>query len=138
MLLLFSRTNSYFTELIIFSFKFFEIGFLINWFSLTFSFIVLLIGLVVSVYSIEYFKNDVNQTRFWFWFGFFISSMLLLTFSNNLLLSFISWEFTGICSWALISYYYDSNEKPTDSKFGSLGEQSIFFSYGSTIVNFYF
>lgn len=115
-------------EIGIFATSLFEIGYLLDYFSLSVSFIVLLISSIVAFYSLSYFKEDKKQHRFWFWFNVFVSSMLFLVFSDNLLSTFIGWEAIGICSWALISYYYDSTENSTNKMFVSLGEQSTYAS----------
>ena len=38
--------------------------------------------------------------------NFFIGSMQLIVLSDNLLSLFIGWEGVGLCSYALIGYYY--------------------------------
>jgi len=122
----FYNYNLPFLETKIFSANIFEIGYLVDYFSLSVSFIVLLISSVVALYSLSYFKGDEKQYKFWFWFNIFVSSMLFLVLSNNLLSTFIGWEAIGICSWALISYYYDSTGSSTDKTFSTLGAQSIY------------
>ncbi|MEM0162046.1 MAG: proton-conducting transporter membrane subunit [Thermoproteota archaeon] len=117
-----------FFETKILSASIFEIGYLIDYFSLSISFIVLLISSIVALYSLSYFKGDEKQYKFWFWFNLFVSSMLFLVLSNNLLSTFIGWEAIGICSWALISYYYDSSKTSTGKVFSTLGDQSVYSS----------
>lgn len=124
----FYNYNLPFLEIKVFSVSIFEVGYLIDYFSLSVSFVILLISSIVALYSLSYFKGDENQHRFWFWFNIFISSMLFLVLSNNLLSSFIGWEAIGICSWALIAYFYDSTKSPTNKIFSSLGEQSVYSS----------
>jgi len=122
----FYNYNLPFLERRVFSISIFEVGYLLDYFSLSISSIVLIISSVVAFYSLSYFKDDDKQHRFWFWFNIFISSMLLLVFSNNLLSTFIGWEAIGICSWALISYYYDSTKSSSSKFFSTLGEQSVY------------
>ncbi|MGC9085613.1 MAG: NADH-quinone oxidoreductase subunit L [Thermoproteota archaeon] len=118
--------NLPFIERRVFSVSIFEVGYLVDYFSLSISFIVLLISSIVALYSLSYFKNDKKQHRFWFWFNMFVSSMLFLVLSNNLISTFIGWEAIGACSWALISYYYDSTKSSTNKIFSTLGAQSIY------------
>ena len=41
----------------------------------------------------------------------FIGSMLLLVLSNNLLFLFLGWKLVGVCSYGLIGYYYQDQQK---------------------------
>jgi NADH-quinone oxidoreductase subunit L len=64
------------------------------------------ISFLVMVYSLDYMKGDGGLTRYWFFMNFFIGSMQLIVLSDNLLSLFIGWEGVGLCSYALIGYYY--------------------------------
>jgi len=64
------------------------------------------VSLLVMVYSLDYMKGDGGLTRYWFFMSFFIGSMQLIVLSDNLLSLFIGWEGVGLCSYALIGYYY--------------------------------
>ncbi len=44
--------------------------------------------------------DDYRLGWFWFFYNTFAASMLLLVYSNNLLLMFIGWEGLGLSSWA--------------------------------------
>jgi len=72
-----------------------------------------LIGTVVSwvcflimVYSMDYMHGDESLTRYWFFMNLFIGSMQLIIFSDNLLQLFFGWEGVGLCSYALIGFWY--------------------------------
>ncbi len=74
--------------------------------------VVACISFLIIVYSISYMHGDEHLTRFWFFFLFFIGSMLLLVVSDNLIQTMIGWEGVGICSYGLIGYYYrDAKER---------------------------
>jgi len=73
------------------------------------------IGLLTVLYSTAYL-TDKNQEhpvgsehygRYYFWLLLFITSMIGLAVSPNLLQFFVFWELTSLCSWALISFYQD-------------------------------
>jgi proton-translocating NADH-quinone oxidoreductase chain L len=68
--------------------------------------IVAMISSLVFAYSIGYMHEEEGQPRFWFFMGCFESSMLLLVFSDNLIMSLIGWEGVGLCSFFLIGHYY--------------------------------
>jgi len=72
---------------------------------------VLVISFFIALYSIDYMKEDKVLRRYWGFFGFFITSMLAVVLSNNLILFLLGWEGTSLASFALISYYLDDTEK---------------------------
>ena len=74
--------------------------------------VVALISFFIIVYSTSYMHGDEHLTRFWFFFLYFLGSMLLLVVSDNLIQTMIGWEGVGICSYGLIGYYYrDAKER---------------------------
>ncbi len=74
--------------------------------------VVACISFLIIVYSTSYMHGDEHLTRFWFFFLFFLGSMLLLVVSDNLIQTMIGWEGVGICSYGLIGYYYrDAKER---------------------------
>ncbi|MCX8180395.1 MAG: NADH-quinone oxidoreductase subunit L [Thermofilaceae archaeon] len=75
--------------------------------SLLFANIVAWISLLVFVYSLSYMKG--NLSRYWFLMLLFLGSMELLVLSGNLLQMLMSWELVGVCSYTLISYYYQDD-----------------------------
>lgn len=71
------------------------------------SLLVLIISLCVITYSYKYIANESKSRyfRYTFFLSLFISSMILFSLSNDLLSSFIFWEFLGLCSFFLIAFY---------------------------------
>jgi NADH-quinone oxidoreductase subunit L len=59
---------------------------------------------VVHVYSSRYMIGESRYNRFFAVIALFTFSMILLVMSGNLLMSLISWELMGICSYLLISH----------------------------------
>jgi NADH-quinone oxidoreductase subunit L len=59
---------------------------------------------VVHVYSSRYMIGESRYNRFFAIIALFTFSMILLVMSGNLLLSLVSWEVMGICSYLLISH----------------------------------
>ncbi|MDI9643618.1 MAG: NADH-quinone oxidoreductase subunit L [Candidatus Verstraetearchaeota archaeon] len=87
-------------------------GLIIDPLSVLMGSIVSFISLIVFLYSIGYMKQEEGAPRFWFFMGCFESSMLLLVFSDNLVMTFLGWEGVGLCSYFLIGHYYrDQREK---------------------------
>jgi NADH-quinone oxidoreductase subunit L len=68
--------------------------------------VVTTIGMLVHVYSIGYMAHDNATWRFFAYLNLFMFSMLLLVLANNWLLVFAGWELVGLCSYALIGFWY--------------------------------
>lgn len=64
------------------------------------------ISFLIALYSIEYMAKDSAYTRYYFFFQLFVGSMVALVMADNLLQTFIFWEMVGLCSYALIGYWY--------------------------------
>ena len=88
-----------------------ELGVLVDPISIVLANVVAVISFVIMVYCLGYMEGKPGQTRFWTWMNGFIGSMLLLVLSSNLLLLFIGWKLVGVCSYALIGFYYEDQRK---------------------------
>jgi NADH-quinone oxidoreductase subunit L len=64
------------------------------------------IGGLIHIYSIGYMHDDRSYWRYFAFLNLFTFSMLLLVTADSLLLMFIGWEGVGLCSWALIGFWY--------------------------------
>jgi len=84
--------------------------FRIDWLSGLFGIMVTFLSLVIAIYSVEYI-GEWGSTRYWLFYNFFVASMLLLIYANDLILLFIGWEGTGLASYMLISFYYDDRRE---------------------------
>src|SRR5512140_2351443 len=65
------------------------------------------IGSLAVIFSVDYMKGERQLGRYYAYVLFFIGSMVGLVLSSNLLLIFVFWEITALCSYALISFYND-------------------------------
>lgn len=72
--------------------------------------VVAVLSLLIALYSVEYI-GEWGAARYWVFYSFFVASMLLLVYADDLVLLFIGWEGTGLSSWALIGFYYDDREE---------------------------
>jgi len=81
--------------------------FLFNSSNILMSIVVLLVSLCVLVYSSKFIsgENLYRHFRYSLFLTVFISSMVFFSLSNDLLSSFIFWEFLGLCSFFLIAFY---------------------------------
>jgi len=81
-------------------------GFVVDQVSVTMMMVVTVVSTVVHVYSVGYMDHDKAFNRFFAWLSAFVFSMMVLVMSDNLLGLFIGWEGVGVCSWALIGFWY--------------------------------
>ena len=81
-----------------------DFSFLLDGLSLTFALIITLVGAVVFLYAGAYMKHYANAGRFFLSIGVFMTSMLGLVLSDNMLMMFVFWELTGISSFLLIGF----------------------------------
>ncbi len=69
--------------------------------------IATVIGSLAVVFSIDYMRGEAQLGRYYALVLFFIGAMAGLVLTSNLLLIFVFWEITALCSYALISFYND-------------------------------
>lgn len=70
-----------------------------------------LVGALVVIYSIDYVRAYPHQSEFFTLVLIFQGSMMGLVFSGNLVIMYVFWELTAICSWRLIGFHR-REEKP--------------------------
>ena len=85
-------------------------GVFIDPLSVLFTVLVAFFGLIIAIYSSGYMKGEEGLTRYYFLLLLFIGSMIGLVISDNLIQMFIFWEMVGLCSYALISFWYKRPE----------------------------
>jgi NADH-quinone oxidoreductase subunit L len=85
-------------------------GVFIDPLSVLFTTLVAFFGLIIAIYSLGYMKGEEGLTRYYFLLLLFIGSMIGLVISDNLIQMFIFWEMVGLCSYALISFWYKRPE----------------------------
>ncbi len=64
------------------------------------------VGLPIMIYSVSYMQNEEGTPRFFFFMLLFVGGMIGLVMANNLLQMFMFWEVVGLCSYALIGFWY--------------------------------
>ncbi len=72
--------------------------------------VVSCIGALILLYSLGYMAGDESMTRYWFFMLLFIGSMIGLVMADNFLMLYIFWEMVGLCSYALIGFWYKRPE----------------------------
>lgn len=64
------------------------------------------VGGLIHIYATGYMHDEPSYWRFFAWLNLFTFSMLTLVLGDNLLLMFVGWEGVGLCSYALIGFWY--------------------------------
>lgn len=89
--------------------RFLEAGVRVDPLSVLMASIATSIGTLVLIYSIEYmshYHSEYSLARYYFFMTFFIGGMTELVMANNFLQLYVGWEIVGLCSYALIGFYY--------------------------------
>src|ERR1051325_8502766 len=75
------------------------------------------IGGLIHIYATGYMHDDKAFWRFFAYLNLFMAAMLTLVMGDNLLLMFVGWEGVGLCSYALIGFWYqDQNNTRAGNK----------------------
>ncbi|HSV73753.1 MAG TPA: NADH-quinone oxidoreductase subunit L [Chthonomonadales bacterium] len=121
-------------------------GALVDPLSMLMCLIVTGVGGLIHVYALGYMAADRDHARFFSYFNLFIFFMLTLVLADNILLMFVGWEGVGLCSYLLISFWYEDME---NSKAGNkafivnrvgdigfaLGVMAIFATFGTLVFH---
>jgi NADH-quinone oxidoreductase subunit L len=83
-----------------------DISFLVDELTAMLLLVVSTVGFLVHVYSIGYMDGDRGFWRFFAYLNLFMFSMLLLILGDNFLMLYVGWEAVGLCSYALIGFWY--------------------------------
>nr|AHA52446.1 NADH dehydrogenase subunit 5 [Histeromerus sp. QL-2013] len=84
-----------------------------DWMSMMFISTILLISSMVIIYSMEYMKNDLFLKRFMILIMIFVSSMIMMIISPNMISILLGWDGLGLSSYCLVAYY--QNKKSFNS-----------------------
>ena len=84
--------------------------------SITWCLLVTGVGSLIHVYSVGYMHGDPLFSRFFGYLNLFAASMLILVLADNFLLTFLGWEGVGLCSYLLISFWYERNSAAVAGK----------------------
>jgi NADH-quinone oxidoreductase subunit L len=103
----------------LFAFTFFEHDFFLDLnydqTSAVFSLLTAFCGAVIIHFSSFYLHKEKGFARFFSLIFLLISGMHILSMADNLFSFFIGWEFLGIASYFLISFYWQRKESVNSS-----------------------
>jgi len=84
--------------------------------SITMCLFVTGISALIHLYSTGYMHGEKDFRKFFLYLNLFVFSMLLLVLANNLVLTFVGWEGVGLCSYWLVSYYFERDAAASAGK----------------------
>jgi NADH:ubiquinone oxidoreductase subunit 5 (subunit L)/multisubunit Na+/H+ antiporter MnhA subunit len=85
----------------------FSLSFIVDWLGVFLAIMSSVIGLLIVCYSLGYMRDYAHQGEYYFLVVLFLGAMMGLVISANLLLIYVFWEITAICSWRLIGFFRD-------------------------------
>ena len=91
------------------------IRFYVDGWALLFALLASGIGVVIFAYSAAYMHGMPNLVRFYATLSAFMGSILGVAFASDLLVFFLFWELTSVCSFVLIGYHTEE----ADSQFSA-------------------
>lgn len=97
-------------ELLKFNLLIISLSFIINNITYIMMTLVIFITFTVSIYSLSYMEGDPHILRFLSYLSLFSFFMVALITANTLIQLFLGWEGVGICSYLLISFWYQRIE----------------------------
>src|ERR1700691_5343481 len=83
-----------------------DIAFWLDPLSMIMTLIITGVGGLIHIYSTGYMHEDDGYWRFFGWLNLFTFAMLVLVLGDNMWLMFVGWEGVGLCSFALIGFWY--------------------------------
>jgi NADH-quinone oxidoreductase subunit L len=86
-----------------------DFRFLVDPLSTTMILFVTGVGTLIHLYSIGYMHGDPRFSRFFAYMNLFAASMLVLVLGSSFLLTFLGWEGVGLCSYLLVSFWFERN-----------------------------
>ncbi|HYE79548.1 MAG TPA: proton-conducting transporter membrane subunit, partial [bacterium] len=93
-----------------------EAALLVDQLSITMALFITGVGTLIHLYSIGYMQGDRAYPRFFTYLNLFALSMLVLVLSDNFLFTFLGWEGVGMCSYLLISFWFEREQAASAGK----------------------
>ena len=88
--------------------------------SLLFALLASGIGVTIFAYSAAYMHGKPNLVRFYAALLAFMGSILGVAFAADLVVLFVFWELTSVCSFVLIGYHTDDPESQSSARMAML------------------
>jgi len=93
-----------------------DIGLKIDPLSLVMASVITGVGSLIHIYSVGYMGHDKGFTRYFSYLNLFLFFMLVLVLADSLVFLFVGWEGVGLCSYLLIGFWFEDEEKAKAGK----------------------
>ena len=93
-----------------------DLGFAMDPLSGVMALVVTGVGFLIHIYSLGYMAHDDGFQRFFTYMNLFIFAMMTLVLGENLLMLFVGWEGVGLCSYLLISFWFNDEANAAAGK----------------------
>lgn len=93
-----------------------NVTFRIDVLSSLFALVITGVGTLIHIYSIGYMGHDETPGKYFAYLNLFCFSMLVLVLGGSMPMLFLGWEGVGLCSYLLIGYWYEDDEKASAGK----------------------
>src|SRR5215471_19228822 len=93
-----------------------DFRFLVDPLASTMTLFVTGVGALIHMYAIGYMHGDERFSRFFAYLNLFLASMLVLVLGSSFLLTFLGWEGVGLCSYLLVSFWFERNSAAVAGK----------------------
>ena len=74
------------------------------------------VGALIHLYAVGYMHGDPRFSRFFLYLNLFAASMLILVLGGSFPLIFLGWEGVGLCSYLLISFWFERDSAAVAGK----------------------
>ena len=64
------------------------------------------VGFLIHLFSVRFIGGEEGERRYFFYLNLFVAGMFFFVMANNMVLMYLGWEVMGLCSYALVAYYY--------------------------------
>ncbi|CAH0537071.1 NADH-quinone oxidoreductase subunit L [Vibrio marisflavi] len=68
------------------------------------------VGFLIHLFSVPFMRKDFGERRYFCYLNLFVAGMLFFVMADNLILLYTGWEIMGLCSYGLISHYYNKEK----------------------------
>ncbi|WP_283392346.1 NADH-quinone oxidoreductase subunit L [Photobacterium phosphoreum] len=68
------------------------------------------VGFLIHLFSVPFMRRDFGERRYFCYLNLFVAGMLMFVMADNLILLYAGWEIMGLCSYSLISHYYNKDQ----------------------------
>jgi NADH-quinone oxidoreductase subunit L len=110
-----SVTKSFFTWIQTGGFQV-KTSLLIDPLSVTMVLFVTGVSTLIHLYSIGYMKGDPRFRQFFVYLNLFVFSMVCLVLADNFLFLFLGWDGVALCSYLLVSFWFERNRAAVAGK----------------------